>query len=321
MSREKIGIVIVVYNEPTEVLKDCLNSVFSIEKRGFDYRIYLVNNCPASAEFRERLLALQKKYPFELITNKENLGFAGGNNVGIRRALSEGAGYILILNPDVIVEKNFLSAMFQVAQGPHQYNGLAAEIKKRKKLGFLGPRIFYLNPKDLIYSNGGIIGRTLTKAWLKDNARNKAELDLKQEPFVTDYVSGTALLVSRDAIEEIGLMREDFFLYYEDTDWALKAKSKGYFMAIVPAARIFHREAVSVGKSSPAHIYYNSRNGFFLARERGSLAIKGLVWILSFWTAGKQIFKILFLPSKRRYSRIILKATFDFWRNKRGKMS
>lgn len=294
--------------------EDTLEAVSSLEKLNYsNYKLVVVdNNTPT-----DKRIGLKEKLPEEVkfIQTGANLGFAGGNNRGVKYALEEGADYLLLLNPDVKVEPDFLDHLVSVAESPKDYPQI------KQPIGFLQPLIFYAGEdSDLIYSNGGKLNWNNTFATLKDNAKHKDEINLKEEPFVSDYITGTALFVSREVIEDIGPMKEDYFLYYEDTDWSLRAQEAGYKHYIVPKARIYHKEAVSTGLHSYIHIYYNSRNGMFLGWRHNGLFGKVAVAFKSFWIFIKQPVKYFFIPKKRSWARPIMRAMVDFWRGKTGQI-
>ncbi len=312
----KVSIIIVNYKGWQETIR-CLKSIAELDYPNFD--VFVVENGSPNESF-ERIQGFIQKQKFQslkitLIKSKENLGFAGGCNLGIKKVREKGADYFLLLNPDTLVTKDFLDRLIQVAENPQKYQAIRNKTKQGKKIGFLGPRILYQDKKT-VYSNGGIIHKTLTRAELKDHGKNKDELQEK-EPFLTGYVTGTALLVSKRALENVGLMDESYFLYYEDSDWALQAAKKGYVHFIVPRAVIFHKGYHSTEYLSFNYIYYLTRNGYYLAWKNGSLHHRIFVIFYSFYKLTKQPLKI-FLPQKRKWIRPIAKATWDFWRKKTG---
>lgn len=311
MSKEPLVYIIILNYASGE---DTLEAVSSLEGLNYsNYKIVVVdNNTP-----NEERIGLEKKLPeaVKFIQTGENSGFAGGNNVGIEHALEQGAEYFLLLNPDIKAEPDFLSQIVSVAENPED----SPQIEK--PIGFLQPLIFYAGEdSDLIYSNGGNLNWNNTFATLKNNAKDKEEVDLKEEPFSSDYITGTALFVSREVVKDIGPMREDYFLYYEDTDWSLQAREAGYNHYIVPKARIYHKEAVSTGLHSYIHIYYNSRNGMFLGWRHSGLLGKISVAFKSVWIFAKQPLKYLLVPKKRSWARPIMRAMVDFWRGKTGQL-
>jgi len=302
----KVSIIIVNYNGFEETI-NCLKSIAELNYDNFE--IIVIDNDSSNDSFKEitkflKEFSLNRK--IELFKSNHNLGFAGGCNLGFRKV--KNSEYFFFLNPDTEVENNSLKKLIEFAE--------KKEFKK-KKIGFLGPRIFYQD-KEKIYSNGGFVNAFLTKATLKDHGKTKK--DIKEEkPFETSYVTGTALLVSRETIQAVGLMREEYFLYYEDADWSIRASKKGYIHVIVPTSIIYHKGYHSTEYLSFNYIYYLIRNGYYLAWLNGNFFQKFSVLIYSFYKASKQFFKLI-LPSKRKWIKPILRATWDFWRSKKGKL-
>jgi GT2 family glycosyltransferase len=317
----KVSIIIVNYKGWQETV-GCLKSLAKLDYPNFDI-IIIENGSPNNSyekikDFLKHLTPNSKHSKARLIESKENLGFAGGCNLGIKKAKELGTNYFLLLNPDTTVEPDFLKKLIRVAVKPESYKAIKDEIKRGKKLGFLGPRIFY-EDKKTIYSNGGFINKNLISAILKDHGKIKKQLSNNNEPFITNYITGTALLLSKEVLEDIGLMDESYFLYYEDSDWAVKARKKNYFHTIVPNAIIYHKGYHSTEYLSFDYIYYLTRNGYFLAWKNGNLRQKIFVVFYSVYKLTKQPVK-LFLPKKRKWVMPIIKATWDFWRGKCGKI-
>jgi GT2 family glycosyltransferase len=222
---------------------ECLESL-----SGLDYpncRIVVSDN--ASSD--QSVEAVRREYPSAtILANTENLGFAGGNNVGIRYALQQGADYVWLLNNDTIVERNALSTLVQVAESD-------------PAIGILWGKIYYYSDRDVLSFAGATI------AWDKGRSPHigRGESDRGQYDTVhdVDRVSGCSMLVRKDVCERVGLLDDDFFLYAEDVDWCVRARTAGYRCVYVPASMVFHKEAASVkGKDGKGtlFLYYNTRN-------------------------------------------------------------
>ncbi len=307
----KISIIIVNYNSWCDTI-ECLESLKKITYTNYHILIIDNNSSDASVKHIEDFLKKNQKLQATSYKLQANVGFAGGNNVGIGKALKKDAAYVLLLNPDTIVEPDFLDGLVDVAE----------VWREKGKLAFFGPRIYlqatsYKLQDQKIYSNGGIINWSRTKGILKDYGKRVSEVEEKK-PFVTDYVSGTCMLVSGKIIEQIGLMKEDYFLYYEDTDWAIRARRKGIVSVIVPQSIIWHKMSTSTKEGSPSYIYYHVRNGLYCGWRNGGTLQKATVAALSIWTFIKQPVKLL-IPHKRHWAKPVMKGVLDFWRGKAGK--
>lgn len=233
--------------------------------------------------------------------DKKNSGFAGGNNSGIKYALEHDADYILLLNNDTIVEKNFLKKLIKAGEDD-------------KKTGILGPKIYFHKLKK-IWFVGGRINRLYTKGIHISTISTKRS-DQPSTVNEVDYITGCCLLVKKEVVEKIGLMDEDYFLYFEDVDWCLKARRAGYKCLIVPESKIWHKVSSSAIEGSFSYIYYHTRNGFLLAKKNAPFFIKILAYFVSFLVYIKQLIKS---PSK--WTKAIKLGIRDFYRGKFGKLN
>ena len=189
-----------------------------------------------------------------LIRNQSNYGFAEGCNVGMRFALNAlEPEYILLLNNDVAVDPNFLRALIEPARSD-------------ERIGIAGPRIYhYYEPSKLTCVGFKIIlwkGRT-TPYPIPHEGEASEIRDV-------DSVSGSCLLISRSAIQKIGLLDKEYFAYWEETDWCLKAKKAGYRIVHVPTARIWHKGEASTKSQTGFVLFYMTRNRVLFVRKNAS---------------------------------------------------
>ncbi|MGC1242673.1 MAG: glycosyltransferase family 2 protein [Chryseosolibacter sp.] len=205
------------------------------------------------------------KYPeVKLIASPENLGFAGGNNLGIQASRGE---YLLFLNNDTEVHPGFLEpfvALFESNPGA----------------GAASSKILYHNSGETIQYAGSssidpFTGRSKRIGYMeKDNGQH----NVQQE---TDLAHGAAMMVPRRVINEVGMMPEFFFLYYEEVDWCESIKRAGYKIFFVPESKVYHKESMSIGKGSTLKTYYMTRNRLLYMR-RNTTGFKKMTWILFF---------------------------------------
>ena len=208
--------------------------------------------------------------PLILIQTGENLGFAGGNNVGIRCAMAKGdCNYVWLLNNDTVIEKNALTEMMSFAESD-------------EKIAMVGSKLLFYNESNVIEAIGGssIILKTLNShAYFEED---KGQWDKPIEP---DYITGASVLVRKHLIDRIGLLDEAYFMYVEDLDWSLKAKSEGYKLIYCYQSMIWHKKGACTGtsgnwgnflgrKSSRPSVkkfsttyYYNIRNRVYFAKK------------------------------------------------------
>ncbi|MFH1612101.1 MAG: glycosyltransferase family 2 protein [bacterium] len=256
----------------------------------------------------------------EIIENKENLGFSGGNNVGMKYALEKGADYVLLLNNDTVVDKSFLSALIAVGE-------------KNSKAGLLGSKIYFYNSpivssvimseseesrssKNIIWFAGGNINYFSGKGFhIGLNKIDKGQYDQVKK---VDYITGCCLLIKKELIDKIGFLDEDYFLYYEDTDYSWRAKKEGYDRLLVPQSKIWHKCSMGTQEGSPSYIYYHARNRLLMIWKNGSTFVKMYIHGLVFWKVIKQIFKAIFIKEKRIWAKNIVLGVKDFYLGRTG---
>ena len=137
----------------------------------------------------------------------------------------------------------------------------------------------------------------------------------------TDYVTGCALLIKKEVVDEIGWLDEDFFMYYEDIDWNLRAKEAGYKIVVAQNARIWHKVSSSTAKEGePWMHYYHIRNALLLTKKHAPPLIKKAVYLWSWLHYFKQAIKLVVLPSQREVSRMIMRGIRDFHKRRFGKL-
>lgn len=242
-----ISIIILNWNRLSDTI-ECLKSVSKIDYP--DYEIIVVDNGSTDGSPE----AIARLFPkITLIGNKENLGFAEGNNIGIRRALKNSSEFILLLNNDTVVDTQILKSFIEAAC-------------LYPDAGILGAKIYY-------YSEPNRIWYTRTK-W--DNSKadfvsldenliddNSTVNDIVQ----TDYVCGCALFMRTSIIKEVGLLNEKFFLCWEEIDFCSRARNKGFKCLVVPKSKVWHKVSTSFnGDNTPLKEYFNTRNVLLWAK-------------------------------------------------------
>ena len=196
----------------------------------------------------------------EIITNKQNLGFAAGFNVGIRHAFNQDADYAFIVNNDTTIDENALSEMMTLVEDD---------------VGLIAPKIYYASEPDRIWSVGGM-RQPLTIEMTGDA---QGEIDSGQWATVIerDYLVGCALLISRRLCDKVGLFDERFFMYYEDSDLSLRARQAGFRLLLSPNSRVLHKVAVSSGgKGSPFERYWMAYSSVHFFRKH----VKNWRWLI-----------------------------------------
>ena len=188
-----------------------------------------------------------------VIKSKENLGFAGGNNLVVKEAKGD---YILLLNNDTLVPPGLLEPLVEL-------------LKSDQTVGIVSPKIYYYDqPQMLQYAGTASIDFRTGRG--TDAARQQLDCGQFDQERATDFAHGACMLVRRQVFETIGLLTEDYFMYYEELDFSLRARQHDWGIKFSPATFIHHRESSSVGKFSPLKTYYMFRNRWLFIRRFGS---------------------------------------------------
>jgi GT2 family glycosyltransferase len=234
MKNPLISILVLNYNGK-HLLKPCLESIF--EQNFTDYELIIVDNNSNDGSTQY----IKENFPnIKLIENPENLGFAGGNNMGIKACSGE---WIFFLNNDTILEKNCLEFL--------------AKHTKTEQLVFM-PLMLKADFPELVDSAGDIL-YPWGYAYKYDNIPANKFSESKE---IALACCGAAMF-NRELIEKLNGFDEDFFLYYEDVDLSLRARHLGAKIWLVPQAKIFHKGSATVGKKTSSRLYYIERNRFF----------------------------------------------------------
>lgn len=205
-----------------------------------------------------------------LVRSPTNLGFTGGNNLGMRQARGE---YVLLLNNDTEVEPDFLEP-------------LVAAMEADPGLGACSPKIrYYHEPERIQYAGGTAVDPLRGQArWIGSGEIDRGQHDISGP---TEMGHGAALLIRRRVLEEVGLLGEDYFIYYEELDFGTRLRRAGWRAHYVAESTVWHKESVTVGKASPLKTYYQTRNRVLYLRRNASgwrktLLIAALVTVVAF---------------------------------------
>lgn len=237
--------------------EDTLACVAALQRSTcLDQRLIVVDNGPADSDDHRRLVAgLGDRAT--LVATGENLGYAAGNNVGIRLALEHEPEFVWLVNPDLRVEPGTLERLLDTAG-------------KVRDAGALGPRVVHGDSDPVrIWFDGGIFDRSRTGATghLNDG-RIETEVP-PGGPRDTEYVTGACLLIRTDAVRHVGLLPEDYFLYFEETDYCQRLAASGWRLLIDPVARAVHHKRSSGDLPTVAYVYYMRRNKELFAVRMG----------------------------------------------------
>ena len=241
MTQQPAMTVIVVNWNARAYLPACLDSLLG--QAYPDYEVALVDNASTDGS----VAMVRRRYPqVRVLEQEENKGFAAGNNAAIREARGE---IIVLANPDIVAEPDMLAQ-------------LAAVMEKDATVGIAGCKVFY--PDGRLQHAGGVLPMPQAIA----SYRGYLEADQGQYDGVADvdYVIGAALAIRRGVAEEVGLLDEGFFMYYEEADWCARARRQGFRVVYVPQAQLTHVESATTPKEDSQYLrrFHRSRWRYLL---------------------------------------------------------
>ncbi|MFZ4520410.1 MAG: glycosyltransferase family 2 protein [Bacteroidales bacterium] len=249
-----ISIISINYDHP-EVTCEMLASLRKISYPNIE--VIVVDN----ASPNDDPTCIKEQFPeVNLILSSENLGFAGGNNLGIRQAKGK---YILLLNNDTEVDPGFLEP-------------LVLKLEANPSIGAVSPKIRYFHTPDTIQFSGITEFNHFT---IRNKSLGMGQKDTGQfgVDALTSYCHGAAMMIPVRVIREIGLMAECYFLYYEEHDFGARIRHAGYQMWYVHNSLVYHKESISTGKLSPLKTYYMNRSRLIFLRRN----VSGLTFMIA----------------------------------------
>ena len=258
---------------------------------------------PAQEKVLSAALAEGVSYPLVLIQTGANLGYAGGNNVGLRFALQRDEfSHVWILNNDTVVNRDSLKE-------------LMACIESDEKIGAVGSRLLYYHETDTLHMAGGcrIVPWMGNSSMIGVGEKNGIKWDQPLEP---DYISGASLLLKKEVLQDVGFMDERYFLYWEDGDWGVRMRRSGYRLLYCPGSRVWHKEGGTAGRLSPAADYYWVRNGLYFMKKfyPGLLPLVPLSYLFKYTL-------VRLLKRQPLHFSFYLKGVRDFLKGKTGPLS
>ena len=226
---------------------DTVETIESVYSSDYDSNTLILIENSTDKQIIEKI---RSRFPsLEIITNRENLGYAGGNNVGIQAAIARGAEYIFILNNDVILERDTLSKCINA-------------IKRSPDCAACQPLISFDNDRKKIWSAGTQLFLGYPRLYLKGQSimRNGG----KTPPF---GLVGCAILFRVSAMREIGFFDELLFLMHEETDWCIRARHRNFSLLVVTGAVAYHKISTTIRQFSKDYLYYTGRNWLLVGRK------------------------------------------------------
>ena len=270
----KVFAVILNYNGFADT-KKCLQSLHKLKGKNYRLRVVVVDN--GSRDYQKKLLLNYLKKTewgskialdgIQFIENSKNLGFAAGNNLGIRFSLKKGADYVLILNNDTVMEMNILDKLFDINA---HISSPAVKFRESKK------------SHRFIYDLGGYVNWWTGRTEHNNVSGNDYQIYAEKKEIAVDYVSGCSMLIKKQVFKKIGLFDENYFFYFEDVDFCIRAGNQGLSVIVCPGAVIYHKLAGSIKRWSNKAICANLTGNFvFITKHLGLRRITGYVYLFA----------------------------------------
>lgn len=268
-----ISIITLNYNQAD------ITCAFLESTRSLQYPHYEILVCDMASEVDPTAQITRGNYPYtRVLRSKKNLGFAGGNNWGMRQAIGE---FFFIVNNDTEVTPDLL-------------NKLIKPFYEQSDIGVTCPKIKYFsNPNIIQYAGFNPMnvytGRTTSIGSMEED---RGQYD---EPRSTSAAHGCAMMVKKEILERVGMFAEKFFLYYEEWDWSARITRANYKIWYTADAEIYHKESLTVGKTNPIKTYYLTRNRILYMRRNSNLFQFGVfTMVFAFFVIPKTVFTFFF---------------------------
>src|SRR5579871_3843321 len=247
----RVAVIVLNWKRPVDSMR-CLESLQALTYPAECRHIIYVDNASRDGSVQR----VAQSFPdVTVIENAANLGYAGGNNVGLRRACADGAEYVLVLNNDTVVD-------------PQLLDNLVAFAASHPRLGAATPKILESAEPTRIWS----AGCTFNERSCEPTQRGHGQFDngIFALPGLSDYAVGCGLFMTSEAIARVGLFDEEFYLVFEDADWSFRARNAGFEIWYVASAQMWHQGSASFGTdaaSSALYRYYWTRNSLLFCRR------------------------------------------------------
>lgn len=290
MEVEKLlSIITINYNG----LKDTCELIDTLPLNDETIEVIVVDNASTQDEATE----LEKRYPLIIVIRSDkNLGFAGGNNLGIKAAHGK---YLFFINNDTILSQ------------PSVLSLLITRLESSAQIGMVCPKIRFTWDKQPIQYAGYT---PLSKITLRNKSIGFGEQDNGQydTPHPTPYAHGAAMMVKREIIEKVGMMPECYFLYYEELDWSMMIRRAGYEIWYEPVCTIFHKESQTTGQMSPLKTYFITRNRLLFAQRNAQKDTKYLTYVYLIIVVATKDISFHLLRGKFNLACAVIKGITDF---------
>lgn len=295
-------IAIIVLSWQNELDTDaCIRSILESDAVAFGSEIVLVDNCSQDGSY-ERLLSSLRALPhLTFLRTDRDLGYAGGNNVGIRYCLEKGFDYIVIISSDCLAPNQFI--------GP-----AVSAFSVDDSIGIVTGKILYHTDRRQIWYAGGRVSRLLAVG-IHRGLRQTDRGQFDRPGYVT-FVSGAFMVVKPCVLKQVGFLDESFFMYFEDVEFSLRVMQGGFSMYYTPSVEVVHKVGAghTLASYSPVYLYYSTRNRMLCFRN-SPLGYRAYVKALSAALAMAKI-AVLSLSGTREQVSAVARGCWDgirFW--------
>ena len=286
--------------------QECELSIITVNYNGLNDTCALIDSIPFNEDMevivvdngsrKDEASMLQTRYPhIKAIRSDQNLGFAGGNNLGIKAARGK---YLYLINNDTVF-KRFNPQV------------LIKRLEASQKIGMVSPKIRFAWDNNPIQFAGYTPLSTITvrNRAIGFGEEDKGQYDASHQ---TPYAHGAAMMLKREVVDKVGFMPDCYFLYYEELDWSMMINRAGYEIWYEPASTIYHKESQSTGQNSPLRTYYITRNRLLLVKRNWSGFTKYLSYCyLIIIVATRDIFRYS-LQGNLNLAGAVIKGIFNF---------
>jgi GT2 family glycosyltransferase len=283
----KVAIVILNWNGKKDTM-ECLKSLRKLNTKDYSLAVIVVDNASTDGSIQD-FKKVTGFDDFQVIENNENIGFAAGNNVGIKKALNDSADFIVLLNNDTVVKEDLIDKFLEASE-------------KHKRAGILTPKIYFYPGYEfhkerytktevgrVIWYAGGVID--WDNVYASNYGVDDTDIGQYSKELEYEFATGACMFVKREVFEKAGMFDERYYLYLEDTEFSQRVKHAGWKIIFVPDAVLWHKVSQSSAIGGGLNDYFITRNRLLfgmrfapsktkraLLKEAAKLAIRGREW-------------------------------------------
>jgi len=247
IKKPKVGIVILNWNNYRDT-RECLISIQAQDYKNFE--LVLIDG-GSTDKSTDKLKSEFTKYDY--IYLEKDKGYSGSVNAGLKYFQNKKIKWVLVVNNDVVLQQNSLTKLIE-------------ETPTNNLIGIIGPRIYSYKDKYLFQVSGSIINilqsKPISKWVIEKNTKSK-----NLAPYIVDKLPGACLLINMNILNDVGLINEDYFLYYSDTEWQKRISNQGWLQFCIPNSKVYHKISATTGLGSFKSLYYDSRDFLYFVKE------------------------------------------------------